>query len=64
MQSPAVGATKVGEHEALEGAHTCRARIRSPAELDARATFKIGMMNLGYNIRRLVQLERMAAAAA
>jgi hypothetical protein len=24
--------------------------------------FKIGMMNLGYNIRRLVRLERMAAA--
>jgi hypothetical protein len=23
-----------------------------------RARFKIGMMNLGYNIRRLVQLER------
>ena len=29
-----------------------------------RARFKIGMMNLGYNIRRLVQLERMAAAQA
>ena len=29
-----------------------------------RARFKIGMMNLGYNIRRLVQLERMAAAPA
>jgi IS5 family transposase len=28
----------------------------------ARARFKIGMMNLGYNIRRLLQLERMAAA--
>ena len=28
----------------------------------ARARFKIGMMNLGYNIRRLVQLERVAAA--
>src|SRR5262245_25579597 len=27
-----------------------------------RARFKIGMMNLGYNIRRLVQLERMEAA--
>ena len=27
-----------------------------------RAKFKIGMMNLGYNISRLVQLERMAAA--
>src|SRR6266436_2883357 len=26
-----------------------------------RARFKIGMMNLGYNIRRLVQLERVAA---
>jgi hypothetical protein len=25
-----------------------------------RARFKIGMMDLGYNIRRLVQLERMA----
>ena len=30
----------------------------------ARARFKIGMMNLGYNIRRLVQLERLAAAPA
>src|SRR3981189_352171 len=30
----------------------------------ARARFKIGMMNLGYNIRRLVQLERMGAAPA
>src|SRR5438128_6846626 len=29
-----------------------------------RARFKIGMMNLGYNIRRLVQLERKAAAPA
>src|ERR1700745_3403182 len=29
-----------------------------------RARFKIGMMNLGYNIRRLVQLEWMAAAPA
>ena len=27
----------------------------------ARAKIKIGMMNLGYNIRRLVQLERLAA---
>jgi hypothetical protein len=27
----------------------------------ARARFKIGMMNLGYNIRRLVQLGRVAA---
>ena len=30
----------------------------------ARARFKIGMMNLAYNIRRLVQLERLAAALA
>ena len=30
----------------------------------ARARFKIRMMNLGYNIRRLVQLERVAAAPA
>jgi IS5 family transposase len=30
----------------------------------ARARLKIGMMNLGYNIRRLVQLERAAAAPA
>jgi transposase, IS5 family len=29
----------------------------------ARARFKIGMMNLGYNMRRLVQLERMAPAS-
>ena len=50
----------------------CRARIRPAAELDwrqivrtigiARARFKIGMMNLGYNIRRLVQLKQMAPA--
>ena len=30
----------------------------------ARARLKTGMMNLDYNIRRLVQLERMAAASA
>ena len=30
----------------------------------ARARFKIGMMNLCYNIRRLVQLKRVAAAPA
>jgi IS5 family transposase len=30
----------------------------------ARARFKIGMMNLGYNMRRLVQLERVAVAPA
>jgi transposase, IS5 family len=30
----------------------------------ARARFKIGMMNLGYNMRRLVQLEQMATASA
>jgi IS5 family transposase len=29
-----------------------------------RARFKIGMMNLAYNMRRLVQLERVAAAPA
>jgi IS5 family transposase len=29
-----------------------------------RAKFKIGMMNLGYNIRRLAQLKRVAAAPA
>ena len=30
----------------------------------ARACVKIGMMNLVYNMRRLVQLERMAVAPA
>jgi class 3 adenylate cyclase len=30
----------------------------------ARARAKIGLMNLVYNMRRLVQLERMAAASA
>ena len=30
----------------------------------ARARVKIAMMNLVYNMRRLVQLERMAAAPA
>ena len=73
-KSSAVGAPEVGEHDALEGTRACRARIRPPAELDgrkivrtigiARARFKIGMMNLGYNIRRLVQLERLAAVPA
>src|SRR5262249_32781324 len=73
-QSSAVRAPEVGEHDALEGARPCRARIRPAAELDerqdrahigiVRARFKIGMMNLGYNIRRLVQLKRMAAAPA
>jgi hypothetical protein len=29
-----------------------------------RAKFKIGMMNLGYSIRRLAQLNRVAAASA
>ena len=29
-----------------------------------RARFKIGMMNLAYNMRRLVQLERVAVAPA
>jgi hypothetical protein len=29
----------------------------------ARARLKIGMMNLGYNIRRLVQLERNGGCA-
>jgi len=29
-----------------------------------RARAKIGMMNLVYNMRRLIQLERMAAAPA
>jgi hypothetical protein len=29
-----------------------------------RARFNRGMMNLGYNIRRLVQLERMAAVTS
>jgi hypothetical protein len=37
---------------------------RALDEEERRARFKIGMMNLGYNIRRLVQLERMAAAPA
>jgi len=31
---------------------------------EARARFKIGMMNLGYNARRLATLERMADASA
>ena len=39
------------------------ARLCAPLGI-VRARFKIGMMNLGYNIRRLVQLERMAAAPA
>ena len=35
-QSSAVRAPEVGEHDALEGARPCRARIRPPAELDGR----------------------------
>jgi hypothetical protein len=60
-------APEVGQHDALESARPCRACLRPAAELDrrqdraqrciARASFKIGMMNLGYNIPRLVQLE-------
>jgi hypothetical protein len=34
-------------------------RIRRITIGIARARFKIGMMNLGYNIRRLVQLETL-----
>src|ERR1700716_2189363 len=35
-QSSAVRAPEVGEHDALEGARPCRARIRPPAERDGR----------------------------
>src|SRR3981081_1810108 len=35
-QSSADRAPEVGEHDALEGARPCRARIRPPAELDGR----------------------------
>src|SRR5262249_14920936 len=35
-QSSAVRAPEVGEHDALEGARPCRARIRPAAELDGR----------------------------
>src|SRR6516225_8984393 len=35
-QSSAVRAPEVGEHDALEGARRCRARIRPAAELDGR----------------------------
>src|SRR5246127_3374155 len=35
-KSSAVGAPEVGEHDALEGARPCRARIRPAAELDGR----------------------------
>ena len=35
-QSSAVRAPEVGQHDALEGARPCRARIRPPAELDGR----------------------------
>jgi hypothetical protein len=31
---------------------------------EVRARYKIGMMNLGYNVRRLCALERMATASA
>jgi hypothetical protein len=41
-----------------------RLASESVAGLPRITQFKIGMMNLGYNIRRLVQLERMAAAPA
>ena len=35
-KSSAVRAPEVGEHDALEGARPCRARIRPPAEFDGR----------------------------
>src|SRR5246500_1341621 len=35
-QSSAIRAPEVGEHDALEGARPCRARIRPAAELDGR----------------------------
>jgi IS5 family transposase len=51
---------KSANHDALESARACRARIRPPAEPMggkimrtigiARARFRIGTMNLGYNI--------------
>ena len=73
-QPSAVRAPEVGQHDALEGARPCRACLRPAPELDGwqvrahhrhrTGAFKIGMMNLGYNIRRLLQLERMAAAPA
>ena len=47
----------VGDQDLVAG-RDCAARD------DARVMFKIGMMNLSYNIRRLVQLKRMAAAPA
>jgi hypothetical protein len=73
-RSTAVRAPEVGEYDALE----VRARVehvfgQQQSSMGgkivrtigiARARFKIGMMNLGYNIRRLVQLERMAPAPA
>ena len=68
----AASAPEVGEQHALEDA--VPSMSSATAELDGRqdrahigivrARFKIGMMNLGYNIRRLVQLEWMAAAPA
>src|SRR2546429_7932494 len=74
-RSTAVRGPEVGVHDALEGTRPCRARIRPQQQSSmggkivrtigiARARFKIGMMNLGYNIRRLVQLERMTPAPA
>jgi IS5 family transposase len=47
-----------GQHEGSMG----RKIVRTVGM--ARARFKIGMMNLGYNMRRLVQLQRMATASA
>jgi hypothetical protein len=69
MEKISAGKFHDGPHKMLSrrllGPHCalCRARIRPPVELGkivraigiARARFKIGMMNLGYNIRRLVQ---------
>src|SRR5262249_14324593 len=59
-------APEVGQHAALESARPCRAYLRPASELDrrqdraqrcnARPTFKIGMINLGYHIPRLPQL--------
>ena len=69
-QPSAVGYTNASEPRQEQNPCSHRACVRSAAEFGRivrtigimRARAKIGLQNLAYNMRRLVTLERMAAA--
>ncbi len=71
-RSPHTEAAKAGEPREEPDPIAHRARVRSPQTASGgrlvrtigivRARAKIGLQNLAYNIRRLVTLDRMAAA--